>query len=90
MRGSSGLIGRAAKVYVLLGAALSVATVWLLRPEPPACTTLENGLRACMPVLVVPPPAWAYVAAGLLGAIAGLLARLAVNGIRGRRRAAAP
>lgn len=52
-----------------VGGVLGVAIVWLNRPEPPGCTTLDNGIRACMPIYVVGPPVWLYAAFGVLGAL---------------------
>ena len=57
---------------VALGAALGVVLLWLW-PEPSNCTRLSDGVQACMPMHVVPPPLWAYFAFGAAGALAGLL-----------------
>ena len=46
-----------------------MATLWLTQPDPPSCTTLDNGSRACMPVMVVPPPLALYVAFAVIGAL---------------------
>lgn len=53
----------------VVGGVLGVAIVWLIRPTPPSCTTLDNGMRACMPIYVVQPPLWLYSALGVLGAL---------------------
>lgn len=43
------------------------------REQPDPCTTLDNGMRACMPIIVMPPPLWAYFAFACGGAIVALL-----------------
>lgn len=53
----------------VIGGLLGATFVWLNRPEPPGCTTLDNGMRACMPVYVAEPPLWIYVAFALAGAL---------------------
>lgn len=78
--------GRAVAASLVVGGTLGVLMVWLLRPESPACTTTETGLRACMPVVVVPPPLWVYFAFGAAGALAGLL--LAAIALHVRRQPA--
>jgi len=52
-----------------LGAVVGAAIVWLSRPNPPSCTTLDNGMRACMPIYVVNPPMWLYVVSAVIGAL---------------------
>ncbi len=41
----------------------------LSRPDPPTCTTLDNGMRACMPIYVFDPPLWLYGAFAVIGAL---------------------
>lgn len=50
------------------GGVLGAVVVWLNRPDPPSCTTLDNGMRACMPIYVVDPPLWLYGAFAVGGA----------------------
>ena len=69
-----------------LGAGLGVVLVWLLGSEPPSCTTTSTGVRACMPIYVVPPSLWVYVAFGAAGALAGLL--IAIVTVTAHRRMA--
>jgi hypothetical protein len=68
------------------GGAVGAAIVWLSRPDPPSCTTLDNGRRACMPIYVVGPPLWLYVASAVIGA---LLAGGVAHGYTLARRAGA-
>jgi hypothetical protein len=57
-----------------VGALLGLLYVWdPWRGEPDPCTTLDNGMRACMPMVAVSPPLWAYLAFACGGAIAALL-----------------
>lgn len=51
------------------GGVVGASIVWLSRPDPPSCTTLDNGMRACMPIYVVDPPLWLYAAFALIGAL---------------------
>ena len=44
----------------VVGGVVGATIVWLSRPDPPSCTTLDNGMRACMPIYVVDPPLWLY------------------------------
>jgi hypothetical protein len=53
----------------VVGGVLAAAIVWLSRPDPPSCTTLDNGMRACMPIYVVDPPLWLYGAVAVVGAL---------------------
>ena len=53
----------------VVGGLAGAAIVWLNRPNPPSCTTLDNGMRACMPIYVVGPPLWLYGAFALVGAL---------------------
>jgi hypothetical protein len=53
----------------VVGGVLGAATVWLSRPAPPSCSTLDNGMRACMPIYVVDPPLWLYGAFVVIGAL---------------------
>lgn len=55
--------------FALVGLLVGIAVLWLSRPDRPACTTLDNGMRACMPVLVEGPPVWLYGAFGIAGAL---------------------
>ena len=66
MHGRSALSATAAAV---LGGLLGAAIVWLSRPDPPTCTTLDNGMRACMPIYAVEPPLWLYGAFAAVGAL---------------------
>jgi hypothetical protein len=66
MHGKNPLSTTAAAV---IGGVLGVAIIWLSRPDPPSCTTLDNGMRACMPIYVVQPPLWLYGAFAVLGAL---------------------
>ena len=71
---------------MVVGGLVGAAFVWLSRPDPPSCTTLDNGMRACMPIYVVDPPFWLYSAAAVIGA---LLASGAAYGYTFARRARA-
>lgn len=51
-----GLSSRAAALSVAVGAALGLLYVWGPWREADPCTTLDKGMRACLPVVVVPPP----------------------------------
>jgi hypothetical protein len=53
----------------IVGGVLGAATVWLSRSDPPSCSTLDNGMRACMPIYVVDPPLWLYGAFAVIGAL---------------------
>lgn len=53
----------------VVGAVVGAAVLGLSRPDPPACTTLDDGVRACMPILVVAPPWWAYATFAVIGAL---------------------
>jgi len=59
----------AAVAVAVVGGVLGAAFVWLSRPDPPSCTTLDNGMRACMPIYVVDPPLWLYGAFAVIGAL---------------------
>lgn len=41
------------------------------KPQPPGSVVLDNGLRSPMPVIVIGPPLWVYLVAGVLGALIG-------------------
>ena len=70
-----------------VGALLGLLYVWgPWRGKPDPCTTLDNGMRACMPMVVVAPPLWAYFAFACGGAIAALL--VAAAALRVRRQLA--
>ncbi|MFC6288002.1 hypothetical protein [Nocardioides sp. GCM10027114] len=73
-----------AAVMGVLGALLGALTVWLSTPEPSPCHTLEDGLRACMPVVVIPPPPWLYGVAALAGAVLAAGATVALAMARHR------
>lgn len=52
--------------WAVVGGVVGAIIVWLSRPDPASCTTLDNGMRACMPIHVVDPPLWLYgVSAGI-------------------------
>jgi hypothetical protein len=53
----------------VVGGVVGAIIVWLSRPDPPSCTTLDNGMRACMPILVVDPPLWLYGVSAVIGAL---------------------
>lgn len=53
----------------LVGGVVGVVIVWLSRPDAPSCTTLDNGMRACMPIHVVDPPLWLYGVSTVIGAL---------------------
>lgn len=57
--------------FALVGGLVGVAVAWLSRSDPPSCTSLDNGMRACMPILVEGPPVWLYGAFGGVGALLG-------------------
>lgn len=59
--------------YATLGAATGIGLIWLTReqPQPPGSVVLDNGLRSPMPVIVIGPPLWVYLLAGVLGALVG-------------------
>lgn len=78
-----GLSSRAAAVSVVVGALPGLLYVWSpWRGEPDPCTTLEDGTRACMPMVVVPPPLWAYLAFACGGAVVALLVTVASLHVR--------
>ena len=58
----------ASAAIAAVGGVLGAVFVWLNRPDPPSCTTLDNGMRACMPIYVVDPPLWLYGAFAVGGA----------------------
>jgi hypothetical protein len=58
-----------ATTAAVVGGVVGAAIVWLSRPVPPSCTTLDNGMRACMPIYVVEPPLWLYAAFAVVGAL---------------------
>lgn len=66
------------------GAVLGALSLWLWHRESQAdtCTTLSDGSRACMPVLIVPPPLWAYFAFAVAGALAALLLAVVTVNVR--------
>ena len=68
----------------LVGAVLGVLFVLLSRQDESPCTTLDDGTRACMPVMVIPPPLWVYVAFGITGAVLGVLVTWLVVSLRRR------
>lgn len=70
----------------VMGGVVGATIVWLSRPDPPSCTTLENGMRACMPIYVVDPPLWLY---GVFAVIGALLAGGVAYGDAFARRARA-
>ena len=69
-----------------LGAAAGVGLVWLTRaqPHPPGSSVLDNGLRSPMPVVVIGPPLWVYLLAGVVGALVVGGVALAALHVRGR------
>lgn len=74
-----------ASAAAVVGGLLGAAVVWLSRPDPPTCTTLDKGMRACMPVIVVEPPLWLYGASAVVGALlAGGMAYAFARRARGR------
>lgn len=50
---------------------LGAGFVWWHRPDPSSCITLDDGIRACMPVHVVAPPLWLYAAFAVGAAFLG-------------------
>jgi hypothetical protein len=75
----------AAIFFAPVGLLVGIAFLWLSRPDPPACTTLDNGMRACMPILVEGPHVWLYGAFGVVGALlAGGLAFALASAHRAR------
>jgi hypothetical protein len=54
---------------MVVGGVLGAAIVWVNQPNPPSCTTLDNGMRACMPIYVVDPPLWLYGVFAIVGAL---------------------
>ncbi len=54
---------------MVVGGVLGAAIIWVNRPNPPSCTTLDNGVRACMPIDVVDPPLWLYGVSAIVGAL---------------------
>lgn len=78
MEALRGVDRRVAAGCAALGGVLGVLLLWLLQPEPAPCTTTSSGLRACMPVVVVTSPPWAYLVFAAVGALLGLLAAVAV------------
>jgi hypothetical protein len=70
----------------VVGGVVGATIVWLSRPDPPSCTTLDNGMRACMPIYVVDPPLWLY---GVFAVIGALLAGGVAYGYAIARRARA-
>jgi hypothetical protein len=69
MQAKRELAATAAVAVAVVGGVLGAAFVWLSRPDPPSCTTLDNGMRACMPIYVVDPPLWLYGAFAVIGAL---------------------
>lgn len=67
-----------------VGALLGVFFVWGPWRKSPSCTTFDDGTRACMPMVVVPPPLWAYFAFACGGAVVALLLFAAAVGVRRR------
>lgn len=67
-----------------LGACCFFTLLWLQSPDPPSCTTLPDGRRACMPVLVVPPTPWDYAFWGVVGAMIGFVVGFVAQTIHGR------
>jgi hypothetical protein len=66
-----------------VGALLGLLYVWSAsREEPDPCTTLDSGVRVCMPIIVMAPPMWAYFAFACGGAIAALLVAAASLHVR--------
>lgn len=64
----------ASAAIAAVGGVLGAVVVWLSRPVLPSCTTLENGMRACMPIYVVDPPLWLYGTVAVGGAfLAGVM-----------------
>ena len=80
----------ATALSVALGLATGVGLIWLTRaqPQPPGSVVLDNGLRSPMPVIVVGPPLWVYVLAGILGALVGAGLALAAFRVGARLNAA--
>lgn len=60
--------------------------IWLTReqPAPPGSVVLDNGLRSPMPVIVMGPPLWVYLLAGVLGVLVGAGIALAAFHVGGR------
>jgi hypothetical protein len=58
----------ASAAIAAVGGVLGAVVVWLSRPEFASCTTLDNGMRACMPIYLVDPPLWLYGAVAVGGA----------------------
>lgn len=53
----------------VIGGVVGAIIVWLSRPDSPSCTTLDDGMRACMPIYVVNPPLWLYGGFAVIGAL---------------------
>lgn len=80
-----GLSSRVAALAVLVGASLGLLYVWgPWRGKPDPCTTLDDGVRACMPIVVVPPPLWAYFAFACGGALVALILTAAAGDVHRR------
>ncbi len=69
-----------------LGAAAGIGLIWFTQeqPQPPGSVVLDNGLRSPMPVIVVGPPLWIYLLAGVVGALVGFGVALAALRFFGR------
>ena len=67
----------AAILAALVGGLVGMVALWLSRPDPPSCTILDSGMRACMPILVEGPPVWLYLAFAVVGALLGVALALA-------------
>lgn len=71
----------------VFGGVVGASIVWLSRPDPSSCSTLDNGMRACMPIYVVDPPLWLYGALAVIGALlAGGVAYRYTSARRARAR----
>lgn len=69
-----------------LGAAAGIGLIWFTQeqPQPPGGVVLDNGLRSPMPIIVIGPPLWVYLLAGVLGALIGIGVALAALRVFGR------
>lgn len=75
-------------VCAALGAVSGVGLVWFMRtqPRPPGSSVLDNGLRSPMPVVVIGPPVWVYLVAGVVGALVVSGIALAATHVRRRTK----
>ena len=77
----------ATTTLTVLGAVTGIGPIWLTRaqPQPPGSAVLGSGLRSPMPVIVIGPPLWAYLLAGIFGAVIGAGVALAASRVSRRR-----